>query len=56
MVLMVICWRHGMPFDANGCVSMLMNANWIKWMYFCVNEFEAGVNYGIFSGNEQQNV
>ena len=21
MVLMVVCWRYGMPFDANGCVS-----------------------------------
>ena len=25
MVLMVVCWRYGMPFDANGCVSALMN-------------------------------
>ena len=25
-------------------------------MYFCVNEFEAGVNDNIFSGNEQQKV
>ena len=23
-------------------------------MYFCVNEFEVGVNDSIFSGNEQQ--
>ena len=25
-------------------------------MYFCVNEFEVGVNNSIFSGNEQQKV
>ena len=25
-----------------------------KRMYFCVNEFEVGVNDSIFSGNEQQ--
>ena len=25
-------------------------------MYFCVNEFEVGVNDSIFSGNEQQKV
>ena len=25
MVLMVVCWRYWMPFDGNGCVSMLMN-------------------------------
>ena len=22
-VLMVVFWRYGMPFDANGCVSTL---------------------------------
>ena len=33
-----------------------MNVDWIKWMYFCVNEFEVGVNDSIFSGNEQQKV
>ena len=27
MVLMVVCWRYGMPFDANGCVSTLMNVD-----------------------------
>ena len=54
MVLMVVCWRYRMPFDANGCVPMLMNVGWIKWIYFCVNEFEFGVNNSIFSGNEQQ--
>ena len=56
MVLMVVCWRYGMLFDANGCVSTLINVDWIKWMYFCVNEFEVGVNDNIFSGNEQQKV
>ena len=56
MVLMVDCWHYGMPFDTNGCVSMQVNFNWIKWMYFSVNEFEVGVNDSIFSGNEQQNV
>ena len=25
-------------------------------MYFCVNEFEAGINDSIFSGNEQRKV
>ena len=25
-------------------------------MYFCVDEFEVGVNDGIFSGNNQQKV
>ena len=25
-------------------------------MYFCVNEFEVGVNDSIFSGNERQKV
>ena len=49
MVLMVVYWRYGMPFDANGCVSMLINVDWIKWMYFCVND-------RIFPGNEQQKV
>ena len=34
----------------------LMNVDWIKWMSFCVNEFEIGVNDTIFSGNEQQKV
>ena len=56
IVLMVICWRYGMPFDANGCVSTLVNVDWIKWMYFCINEFEVGVNDSICSGNEQQKV
>ena len=45
-----------MPFDANSCVSTLVNVDWIKWIYFCVNEFEVGVNDSIFSGNEQQKV
>ena len=56
MVLMVVCWRYAMPFDANGCVSTLMNVDGIKWMYFCFNEFEFGVNESIFSGNEQHKV
>ena len=45
MVLMVVCWRYGVPFDANGCVSTQV-----------VNKFEVGVNNSIFSGNEQQKV
>ena len=56
MLLMVVCWRYRMPFDAIGCVSTLMNVDWIKWTYFRVNEFEVGVNDSIFSGNEQQKV
>ena len=54
MVLMVVCWRYRMLFDANGYVSTLVNIDGIKWMYLCVNEFEVGVNDSIFSGNEQQ--
>ena len=45
-----------MPFDANGCVSTLMNVDWIKWTDFCVNEFKVGVNDSIVSGNEQLKV
>ena len=45
-----------MPFDANGCVSTLMNVDWLKWMHFSINEFEVGVNDRMFSGNEQQRV
>ena len=52
MVLIVVRWRYGMPFDANGCVSTLMNVDSIK----CVNEFVVGVDDRIFSGNEQQKV
>ena len=53
---MVVCWRYRMPFDANGYVSTLINFDWIKWMYFGVNEFEVDANDSIFSGNEQQKV
>ena len=56
MVLMVVCWRYGMPFDANGCVSTLVDVDWIKEMYYCINEFEVGLNDKIFSGNEHQKV
>ena len=56
LVLTVISWHYGMPFDANGCVFTLMNVDWIKWMYFCFNEFEVGANDSVFSGNEQQNM
>ena len=72
MVLMVVCWLYGMPFDANGCESTPMNVGWMKWIRFCVNdstfsgneqqkvycvnEFEVGVNESIFSGYEQQKV
>ena len=42
-----------MPFDANGCVSTLVNDDWIKWVYFCNNKFQVGVNDSISSGNEQ---
>ena len=33
-----------------------MTVDWIKWTYFCVNEFKVGINDGIYSGNEQQKV
>ena len=56
MVLIVVCWRYGMPFDANGGVSTLVNIDWIKWIYFGVNKLELGVNDSILSGNEQQKV
>ena len=56
MVLMVFCWRYRMPFDANGCVSTLVNVDWTKLTNFCVNEFEAGFTDSIFSGNKQQKV
>ena len=56
MALMVACWGYRILFDVNGCVSTLVNVDWTKWMYFCVNEFEVGVNDSIFSGNEQQKV
>ena len=56
MVLMVVCWRYGMLFDANGCVSTLMNVDWIKLVYFYVNEFEVSVDDSIFSGIKQQKV
>ena len=56
MVLMVVCRHYRMPLDANGCVSTLVNVDGIKWMYFCINQFEVGVNDSIFSGNEQQKV
>ena len=54
MISMVVCWCYGMPFDASGCVSTLTNVDGTKCMYFCVNDFELGVNDSIFSGNEQQ--
>ena len=44
MVLMVVCWHYGMPYDTNDCISIIMNIDWIKWMYLCINEFEVGVN------------
>ena len=31
-----------------------MNVDWIKWMSFCVNEFEVDVNDSVFPDNEQQ--
>ena len=55
-VLFVICCHYGMSLDANGCVFTLVNVNWIKWMYFCVNEFKVGVDDHIFFGNGQQKV
>ena len=33
-----------------------MSADSLKWMHFRVYEFEFGVNYSIYSGNEQQKV
>ena len=53
MVLMVVCWRYRMPFDASGYVSTLVNVDWIKWMLW---ELKASVNDSIFFGNEQQKV
>ena len=44
MVLMVVCWHCGMPFDANGCVPTQADVDWIKWMYFWVNEFAVSIN------------
>ena len=45
-----------MPFDAKDCVSTLVTVDWIKYIYFCVNEFEVVVNDTILFGNEQQKV
>ena len=56
IVLMIVCWRYRMPFDTNGQVSTLVNVDWIKGMYFCVKEFEVGVNDSIFPDDEQQKV
>ena len=56
MVLMVVYWRYRMPFQTNGSVSTLVNIDWMKWMYFCANEFEVGVDDSIFFGNDQQKV
>ena len=56
MVLMVVCWHYGMLVDTNGGISTLVNVDWIKWTYFCVNEFEIDINDSIFSGTEQQKV
>ena len=56
MVLMIVCWHYGMLVDTNGGASTLMNVDWIKWMYFCVNEFVVGINDSIFFGNEQEKV
>ena len=56
MVLIVGCWPYRMPFDTNGWVSTLVNVDWIKWMYFCVNELEVGGNDSIFSDNAEQKV
>ena len=56
MVLMDVCWRCRMPFDANGSVSTLTNVDWIKLLYFRINEFEVGINDSMFSVNEQQKV
>ena len=40
---MIICWRYRMPFDANGCVSTLMNVKWIKCMYFASMSLRLGL-------------
>ena len=53
---MVICWRYRMPFDANGCVSTIVNVDLIKLMYFYVNGLEVGVNDSIFSGKKAKGV
>ena len=41
MVLMVVCCRYRMPFDANGCVSTLMNVTFYAKM---VIESDRSVN------------
>ena len=56
IMLTVISSHCRMSFNGNGCVSTLININWIKWMYFCVNEFQSGVNDSISSGNEPRKV
>ena len=30
MVLMLVCWRYGMPCNANDCVSSLVSVDWKK--------------------------
>ena len=55
IMLMIARWCYGMPFDANGRVSTL-NVDWLKWVYFCFNDFEVSVNDSIFPGSEQQKV
>ena len=52
-VLMAVHWQYRMLFDANGCIFMLVSVDWIKLIYFCINEFEVGINDSIFSVNEQ---
>ena len=34
----------------------LMSDDSLKWMYFCLNEFEVRANDRRFSGNEQEKV
>ena len=41
MVLMVVCCRYRMPFDANGCVSTLMN---VTFYAKTLNERDKSVN------------
>ena len=53
-MVLVVCRCYRMLFDANGCVSPLVNVDWIKWMFFCVNDFKVVVNDSTFSDNEHK--
>ena len=57
MKLMIVCWRYGIPFNANSCVPTPMNVGLNKMNIFLhYYVFEIDVNDSIFSNNEQQKV